>query len=185
MQHFSRSTIFAFFCIASHSEVGNLATAVANVGNFWECIFASILKTYDFQCFRDIAIQPSKGTKKAPKGAPGEPKITPRALQDVQGATQDGTTSSQERPKSAQGAPQERPRAAQEARETPRAPQERPRCHFGAFVEPPGCDFPPIFDDFGAHVGLVLIPLALLFCSVPLVLVLGAAQLIRVGGCPR
>ena len=144
---------------------------------------------FEFQGFRDIAIQPSKETKKAPKGAPREPKMTPRSAPGRPGSDPrrhhelPGTP--QERPRSAPRETKSRPRGPGDPRSAPRAPQDRPKSNFGAFLEPPGSDFLQIFEHFGAKVKFFLIPPTLLFCSGPLVLVLGAAQLIRVGGCPR
>ena len=103
------------------------------------------MKTNDFQCFRDIAIQPSKETKKAPKGAPREPKMTPRSAPGRPGSDPrrhhelPGTP--QERPRSAPRETKSRPRGPGDPKSAPRAPQERPRSHFGAFFEPPGPDF--------------------------------------------
>ena len=139
-------------------------------------------KTDDVQCFRDVAIQPSKETKKPPKGAPREPNITPRSAPGRPGSD---PRRHHELPGTPQERPKERPKRDQEPPKRPGRPQERPRSYFGAFFEPPGLDFPPIPGHFGTHFGVFLIPPALLFCSVPLVLVLGAAKLIRVGGCPR
>ena len=115
---------------------------------------------------------------KCPRSAPGRPRSDPRRHHELPGTPQ-------ERPRSAPRETKSRPRGPGDPKRAPRAPKERPRSHFGAFFEPPGPDFPPIFEHFGAQVGFFLIPPTLLFCSGPLVLVLGAAQLLRVGGCPR
>ena len=141
-----------------------------------------------FNVFVILPCSPQRTSKKLQKDTPeaqNDPHERPRTPRSDPRRHQELPGTPQERPRSAPRETKSRPRGPGDPKSAPRAPQERPRSHFGAFFEPPGPGFPSIFEHFGAHVGVVLIPPALLFCSVPLVLVLGAAQLIRVGGCPR
>ena len=68
--------------------------------------------------------------------------------------------------------------------ETPRDANGRPEASRELFWSLLG----PIFDPFGSNLGTILVTILHLHqssFSVALVLVLGASQLLRVGGCPR
>ena len=73
------------------------------------------------------------------------------------------------------------PWAAQGPPGTPTAARRPPWSYFGAFWDPFSSHLGAIMGPFGCHLGTSTTPLF----SLARVLVLGASQLIRVGGCPR